>query len=309
MEPVFEVSRRGKTPLITWPDPVGMGGTRRALVQFCEHFDSIRADVPMIRKHMQEALDEGAPIIKMGDTFDACNGRYDPRRNPEGVRPEFIGPDYLDRLVSEYSSFAKPFARNIALMGRGNHELSVMKHCDTDLISRTAERLRLEGSPVITAGIGTWVICRMHVTTTTKISVPIYLYHATGGLVGGAAKGVAGALRRGAVLPEAAVLISGGSHTEWQTTVARERLNEKTGRLYTDEQVHFAISSYRHDWSPEGPRPSFHSQEGRLPRSIGGSWLELTVQKSFDGRLANEKNRPNARVPMWRIHANVRRAK
>ena len=309
MDPLFKLSKRGKVPLITWPDPVGEGGTRRALVQFCEHFDSARSDVDMIARHMQQAVDEGAPILKMGDTFDACGGRYDPRRTPEGVRQEFVGPDYLDRLVNGYATFAAPYARNIALMGRGNHELSIMKHCDTDLISRTAERLRQEGSPVITTGIGTWLICRMYVTSTTKVSIPIWLFH-DNAKVGGAAKGVAGALRRGAVLPEAAVVITGGGHNEWQTTVARERLNERTGRIYRDEQIHFSTSTYRHDWSPEGPKPSWHSQEGRNPRPIGGSWLELSINKLLPGEVVKDPSSGKARrLPMWKICANVTRAK
>ena len=305
--PSFEVTKRGRIPSITWPEPIGPSGSKRVLVQFCEHFDSARADVEMIESHMAQAKEEGAPIVKMGDTFDACGGRYDPRRSPEGVRREFVGPDYLDRLVNIYGEFAAPYAENIAVMGRGNHELSVMKHCDTDLISRTAEQLRQNGSKVITVGNQTFANFTLWITKTTRVAIIVYFTHESGTI--GAAKGVVGAVRRGAVFPDAAVVVSGGGHSEWQTTVSRDRLNEKTGRVYTDEQIHFGIASYRRDWSPEGPRPSWHCQDGKLPRPIGAAWLELSIQKSWDERLKHDDLKRGRRLPMWRIAANVTRAK
>ena len=115
------------------------GETVRALLQFDEHWDNPHSDQDMIRRHMQEAVDEGAPIIKGGDTFCAMQGRYDPRRARRGIRPEHDHPDYVDRLVSGYSEFAQFAAPNIAFMGRGNHELGI-KNIETDLIERTAER-------------------------------------------------------------------------------------------------------------------------------------------------------------------------
>ena len=67
MIPQFTISRRGKVPVIEFPEPLGIGGTVRILVQYCEHFDSIRSEVDLIREHMQQAKDEGAPILKIGD--------------------------------------------------------------------------------------------------------------------------------------------------------------------------------------------------------------------------------------------------
>ena len=138
IKPIFELSRRGKVPVITWPKPIGINGTARALLQFDEHWDNPHSNHELIHKHMQEAVDEGAPIIKGGDTFCAMQGRYDPRRARRGIRPEHDHPDYVDRLVSGYAEFAEFAAPNIAFMGRGNHELGVLKNIETDLIERTA---------------------------------------------------------------------------------------------------------------------------------------------------------------------------
>ena len=304
--PKFTIRRRGKVPVIEFPESLGIGGTVRILVQYCEHFDSIRSEVDLIRQHMQEAKDEGAPIIKIGDTFDACNGKWDPRRSTEGLREEFRGrPDYLDRLVDEYARFAEPFAPNIALMCRGNHEQEILERCECDLIARTADRLRQAGSPVIAEGVGGYLLVNLHISKTSKKTVPIYYHHGSRGVMG---KGIGGTARRSAALPDAAVVLTGGSHHEWTETIARYRVNIPSGRLYQDEQLSINVGSYLRSHAPEGASPSWHARQGHPPKTLGATWVELTMAKEFDNTF-QATGKPGARLPLWKVVANARRAK
>ena len=305
-KPLFTISRRGKVPIITWNDPVELNGTVRILLQFDEHWDNPHSNHDMIHRHMEEAVEEGSPIIKGGDTFCAMQGRYDPRRARHGVRPEHDHPDYIDRIVTGYADFAEFAAPNIAFMGRGNHELGVLKNLETDLIERAAERLRTAGSPVHTGGIGGWILCCLHITKTSKISIPIFYDHGHGG-GGPVTKGVIQTNRRATYIPDAQVVIGGHVHEEWSVTMCRDRINTATGRVYQDEQVHICSPTYKQEYDPENS--SWHSLNGRPPKPIGGTWLELTLCKEFDGTRESGERKSNAQLPLWKIVANAKRAK
>ena len=230
-------------------------------------------------------------------------GRYDARRSRHGIRPEHDHPNYLDCLVQGFSEFAEFAAPNIAFMGRGNHELSILKHIETDLIERTAERLRMRGSSVVTGGIGGWIIVKIHVTKTTFVTVPVYYTHGTGG-GGPVTKGVIQTNRRAVYLPDAQVIISGHIHEEWVVTLCRERLTQR-GRVYLDEQVHICSGTYKQEYDPANS--SWHSQMGRPPKPIGGTWLEFTVCKEYDGVLADTSSK--RKLPLHKVMTNVTRAK
>ena len=299
MKPAFSVNRRGKVPIIDWPEPLGEGGTRRIFLVFDAHFDSRACRLDLLRSHLGQAAEEGAPIVFGGDTFDAQGGHWHPGRTLDGVKDEFRGPDYLDRLVNGFVDVAGPVAEHVVFMGRGNHELTIARNNNTDLIERSAERLRQLGSEVVTGGIGGWILCRLRVTKTTKLVVPIYYHHGTG--AGGLAARVT---RRAAMLPEAAVVITGHTSDEYIITVCRDRIAPRTGRIFQDEQLHVASPGYAATYDPE--ESSFHSRQERQPSPVGGTFLELTTSKGYDGtRHANGKGR----LPHWKVVVNARRAK
>ena len=299
MEPVFSLGKRRTTPVIEWDEPLGEGGTQRILLVFDAHFDSKACRLDLLRSHLGQAAEEGAPIIFGGDTFDAQGGHWHPGRSLDGVKDEFRGPDYLDRLVNGFVDLAGPVARNVAFMGRGNHEEMIARNNNTDLIERSAERLRQLGSQVATGGIGGWILCRIRVTATTRLLVPVFYHHGTAS--GGLASKVT---RRAATLPEAAVVITGHTSDEYIITVCRDRIVARTGRVYQDEQVHVSSPGYAQTYNPE--ESSWHSRQERTPSPVGGTWLELTVSKGWDG--TRSKN-GRGRLPHWKVTVNARRAK
>ena len=301
-QPPFTVDRRGRATLISWKNITGLGGTVRVLLQFDEHWDHPHSQQDLIAQHMQEAGDAGAPIIKGGDTFCAMQGRYDPRRARKDIRPEHDHPDYVDRLVRGYAEFAEFAAPNIAFMGKGNHELGVLKNIETDLIERTAERLRDSGSRLQTGGIGGWLLLKIKITKTIAITVPVFYHHGHGG-GGPVTKGVIQRNRRATYMPDAQVVITGHVHEEWNLTVRRDRINPKTGRQYRDEQLHINTATYKQEYDPAGS--SWHSLRGRPPKPIGATWLELTVAKEFD----EERDSRGSHVPIWKVIPNAKRAK
>ena len=50
-------------------------------------------------------------------------------------------PNYLDALVQTAAEWFEPYASIIKVIGYGNHETSILKNCETDLIQRLADLL------------------------------------------------------------------------------------------------------------------------------------------------------------------------
>lgn len=117
-------------------------------------------------------------------------------------------------------------------------------------------------------------------------------------------KGVIQTNRRAVYLPDAQVIISGHIHEEWIVTLARERLTSR-GRVYLDEQVHLCSATYKQEYDPANS--SWHSQMGRPPKPIGGTWLEFTIAKEFDG--LRQANRGGKHLPLHKVNINATRAK
>ena len=109
-------------------------------------------------------------------------------------------------------------------------------------------------------------------------------------------------------MPDAAVVLTGGSHHEWTETIARYRVSIQSGRLYQDDQLSINVGSYRRSHEPEGASSSWHSRQGHPPKSLGATWVELTMAKEFDNTL-QATGKTGARLPLWKIVANARRAK
>lgn len=88
------------------------------------HFDSVACDRGAVKRHLDKALNENALIIIGGDWFDAMQGKFDPRRNMDELRPEYRCEKYYDVVVEDSAEFLKPYAKNIIAVTQGNHELA-----------------------------------------------------------------------------------------------------------------------------------------------------------------------------------------
>ena len=122
------------------------------------HHDNPHSDNRMEKRHLDEALEKKAFIIDNGDAFCAMQGKGDPRASKNDIKEEHTKGSYLDSLVSTYADFLEPYAQNIAIMEKGNHELSVYKHRETDLTERLVSLLNgRTGSHIKSGQIANWI--------------------------------------------------------------------------------------------------------------------------------------------------------
>ena len=233
------------------------------------HWDSAHCRLDLLKQCLDEAVSIGAPIVIAGDFFDAMQGKWDVRASQDTLRPEHRGGNYLDLLVSTAAEWLRPYAKNIAMISYGNHETSIKKKHETDLLQRLCQELRREGSPVECGPYWGFLqlICRIKDNASSQM-ISLHYHHGYGG---------GGEVTRGNIdhsrtrgMYFADVFLSGHIHRRNQDENIITMSTVK-GQTHQRKQLFLRASSWK-DESGDG----WHVQQGRAARPIGGWWLEIT---------------------------------
>lgn len=251
------------------------------LFQSDQHFDSVDCNRDLLNKHLTQVKDMGSTCFMLGDLFDGMGTQGDRRGSKSTLRPELKQTSYLNALVDEAVKLLTPYANNIAAIARGNHEETLLKYTEFDVLSATIQRLNTEtGSNIIPMGYTGWIFLRpLRKRHTREKTNPIktikiaYTHGHTGGVV---TRGVLGVNRKSLVYPDANIIISGHLHESWQMEICRNRIT-KSGNVNIDSQWHCQLPTYKQN--PEDGRGWEH-MKGFAPRPLGGYWLDLSYVMS-----------------------------
>lgn len=246
------------------------------------HHDNPHTDHALELKHLREARDRGAGIIDVGDLFCAMGGKADPRRMKHGTtrQEHATANDYFDSLVRHAADFYAPFARQFIVIGRGNHETSILKHQETDLTERLCERMATISSiPVHSGGYGGWVSFRITAKQTCRYALNLKYFHGSGG--GGLMTMDTLRVRRIASwTPDADVIVGGHTHDQWIMSIERERLSSMNGdyKIATSTQHHVRCGTYKDEY--EDGFGGFHVERGGPPKPLGAVWMRIFLASS-----------------------------
>jgi predicted phosphodiesterase len=236
------------------------------------HWDNPKCDRALFKRHLDEALELNCPVFIYGDFFCAMQGKYDPRRNKEAIRPEHNTGDYLDRLVETAADYLEPYAQNIVLITEGNHESSIRKNLETDLLDRLCGELRHRDGITTKGGYQGWVQWQT-TTANRRNGFQLYYHHGSGG----GAPVTKGAIdfNRMAEQVVADVYISGHIHRLNHNRQEVMSLT-RTGRQVLKVRDYVRTSTYKQ----EGEKAHGWAVERRMgPRPLGGYWLRLQTYK------------------------------
>ena len=249
------------------------------LFQSDNHHDSIACNRVLEKKHLDEAKDKGAYVMIFGDLFDAMQGRFDPRRSMDALRPEYRRDDYYDFVVSDFAQFYSPYIDQLLLISDGNHELSVLKNANTNLPDRLVRdhlnRLPDVKRGVIHGGYGGWVRFMFSIDGNPLHSIRLKYFHGSGGEAP-VTRGAIQTNRQAVYLPDANIVINGHSHNAYYIPISRERIGGK-GKQYFDIQHHVRIPGYKQDYG-DGTT-GWEVTRGGVPKPIGAWWCRMY----FDG--------------------------
>jgi UDP-2,3-diacylglucosamine pyrophosphatase LpxH len=241
------------------------------------HFDSVLCNREVMQEHFDEAVRRKARINIYGDWFDGMQGRFDPRRSMDELRPEYRRNDYYDYLVSDSANWLKPYAEHIDIMTDGNHEMAILKAANTNPMDRLVSMLR-DRNPkcnIIHGGYGGWVRYMINMSdglrTGPRTSIKIKYFHGAGGDAP-VTRGVIQTNRQATYLPDANIVINGHSHNSYYVPIQRERLSNK-GVMYFDTQHHIRIPGYKQSYGDGSG--GWDVTRGAPPKPLGAYWVKL----------------------------------
>jgi hypothetical protein len=255
----------------------------RVLIQTDVHWDNPHCDQDLFRAHLDEAKQVGAPVLDFGDFFCCMQGKYDKRHSKSDVRPEHMGSNYLDRLISTAAAELRPYHSIMAVRGLGNHETAIRKAHETDLTERLVNQLRAEGCTTAHAGgYSGWVRFCIKYNCGTRTSFDLWYHHGYGG-GGPVTRGTIQTSRQAVYVPTADIVCNGHTHDAWVMPIAQVRLSREC-KLERKMQVHVRTPGYKEEYG-DG-HGGWHSERGGPPKPLGAAWVEFYTDRA--GKVAFE---------------------
>jgi hypothetical protein len=235
-----------------------------------QHHDNQFCDRKLEREHLDLALERNALILSFGDTFCAMQGKYDPRKSQEALRPEDRGDNYLNLIVDHAAEDYSKYAANWLLLGQGNHEYNIVNRHGFDLLSALAQQMRRnDGCRVEAGGVQGWVRI-IGKYGTRPFQIKLRYHHGAGGTDAPVTRGVIQTNRQSVYLPDADIVCNGHNHEAYALPVKRERISNK-GTPYYD-CVHFVRTpGYLSVYSTN----QWNDQKMQSPKPVGCIWARL----------------------------------
>jgi len=242
------------------------------------HWDNPHCDRGLLKNHLDEAVKRNAAIILNGDTYCCMGGKYDRRADKSLIRPEHNTDRYFDAIVDTSVEWFAPYAKNILLIGYGNHETAIIKHGETDLLQRFASTLNYAtGSAVQVGGYGGTIDIRVLHDTIRGVNFVVHYYHGSGG---------GGPVTRGVISDQRLLAGTEGYDLTWQGHVHElyyhqniiHRYDRSTKTLIQKPIHQLRTATYKEEW--DGGYMGFHTERGRGPKPLGGYWLKLETSRN-----------------------------
>jgi len=242
------------------------------------HWDNPHCDRGLLKNHLDEAVKRNAAIILNGDTYCCMGGKYDRRADKSLIRPEHNTDRYFDAIVDTSVEWFAPYAKNILLIGYGNHETAIIKHGETDLLQRFASTLNYAtGSAVQVGGYGGTIDIRVLHDTIRGVNFVVHYYHGFGG---------GGVVSKGVIQDQRLLAGTEGYDLTWMGHVHElyyhqniiHRYDRSTKTLIQKPIHQLRTATYKEEW--DGGYMGFHTERGRGPKPLGGYWLKLETSRN-----------------------------
>lgn len=246
-------------------------GVCRLLVLSDLHWDSAWCRRDVLQRDLDAALETNTPVLIAGDLYDAMQGKWDPRKSQDQLRPEHRGGNYLDNLVNTSVAWFAPYASVLALVGQGNHETSIQNRHETNLLERFVALMRAKGSPVELGGYWGYLLIQIWNMCGNSTTKTVHYHHGYGG-GGEVTRGMIDQSRTRSQY-DGDIFVSGHIHRRNSDENIITRVTDR-GRVYTVQQLFLRCGAYKEEES------GWHVEKGRAGRPVGGWWVDFACRKS-----------------------------
>jgi hypothetical protein len=242
------------------------------------HWDNPKCDWNLLKHDLDYCLKNEIPIMFNGDTFCLMQGAYDPRKMKGDIRPEHNNARYFDSIIETAVDFFLPYANLLTVVGYGNHETSIIKRQETDVIQRFVTLLNYKaGSNVMTGGYGGWLIVNQLVKASSNATqaTKIKYFHGSGG--GGlVTKGALNLTRAMEMYEGYDVFTMGHIHENSARNDVSDSINfhPSKGYYFNHKQIHSMITGTYKEEYIDGLY-GWHVERGAPMKPVGGRLLTI----------------------------------
>ena len=244
------------------------------------HWDNPKCDWDLLKRDLNYCLENSIPMMFNGDTFCLMQGKWDPRGNKSDIRPEHNSINYLDSIVKTAVEFFAPYAHLITVIGYGNHETSILKRHETDVLARFVDLLNITcNTTVQTGGYGGWLVIRREIKKGYIITYKGKYFHGSGG--GGiVTRGEINLTRALEMYEDFDFFVMGHIHENKCTNISRDTLchNSARGYFVNHRQIHLAITGTYKEEYKDGFQ-GWHIERGAPPKPVGGRLLKFAERR------------------------------
>jgi hypothetical protein len=250
------------------------------------HWDNPKCDRVKLKRHLEYFKEHEIPIFINGDFFCLMQGRGDRRSNKSDILPEHNNAKYLDSVIETAVEWWSPYAHLLTVIGYGNHETSIIKYQETDVLQRFVDLLNYKNkTSVYTGGYGGWIAFKYKPYESTTLTKTMKYFHGSGG--GGiVTKGAINLTRALEMYENMDIFVMGHIHENSSRNDVRDSIHYNQGkRVYELEQrqIHLAITgSYKEEYGDGFG--GWHIERGAPVKPTGGRIL------TFDSFTINEKD-------------------
>lgn len=241
------------------------------------HWDNPKCDRDLLKRHLDAAKAKGAGVIVNGDFFCLMQGKGDPRKSKDDIRPEHNKGNYLQAVVEDAVEWFSPYKDNLLLIGYGNHETQIIKHMEFDPLQMFQSIYNYKNqSNLHIGGYGGTLKVLKNIRSTLHRAFVIHYYHGSGG---------GGPVTKGVIQDQRIMSFVEGYDLTWQGHVHElyHHVNmvqffNRTQDIIQHRRVHqLRTSTYKEEYGAGDF--GYHIEKGRPPKPMGGYWLNLQQER------------------------------
>jgi hypothetical protein len=271
------------------------GGKHKGVIQIAMlsdlHWDNPKCLLDVLKKDLDYCLENNIPVILNGDTFCLMQGAFDYRKMKSDIRPEHQANNYFDAIIETAVEWFSPYAHIIAVVGYGNHETSIIKRHETDMIQRFVSAMNVVNkSDIQIGGYGGWIIVRAYAQTTR-----IKYFHGSGG--GGiVTKGNINLTRALQIYEGMDCFSMGHIHENLCRNDVRDTIRHDGKRIVQyQRQVHLMVTGTYKEEYKDG-HGGWHIERGATVKHIGGRILDIHHASSQKNKVRNLTKKIDSRL-------------
>jgi len=243
------------------------------------HWDNPKCDRNLLEKHLKQAKEREAGVLVFGDLLCLMQGRADRRGSKSDIREEHNNAMYIDSVIDTFCEWIEPYKQNMTLVTYGNHETSILKYSETDVLQRMSAITKI---PL--GKYDGWVrfvpkVMNEDGQDSGKNSpTNLYYHHGSGG--GGiVTKGVIQTNRRNSYIDGADIMVSGHIHEAWLMETPKESISSH-GTIERKNVMHVQTGTYKEEFTGSG----WHVERGAPPKPLGSWWMRIYKDRASETR-------------------------